>query len=53
MCDECEYFHNCVHAARICRDILRTGDFKSMTLRFNEKTRNCQFFIPGERRRYA
>lgn len=53
MCDECEFKHHCVHAARIARDILRTGNFKGMSARFAEQTKDCSLFVSGARRRYA
>jgi hypothetical protein len=53
MCEECEFYHNCVHAARIAREILLSGEFKGMTARFNDRTSNCEFFVSRERRRFA
>lgn len=53
MCDECEFKHHCVHAARIAREILRSGDFRGMSARFAERTKDCSLFVHRERRRYA
>lgn len=53
MCDECEFKHHCVHAARIARELLRSGEFRGMSVRFAERTRDCSLFVPRERRRYA
>lgn len=53
MCEECEFYHNCAHAARICREILQSGNFKGMLARFDERVKDCELFIQKGRRRYA
>lgn len=53
MCEECQFYHQCSHAARIAREILASGDFAGMLARFDARTRDCELFVPRERRRYA
>jgi len=53
MCDECDFHGNCLRAASICREILWSGNFKGMTARFYEQTKDCELFIPRERARFA
>lgn len=53
MCKECEFYQQCGKAGRICREILRSGDFGRMVERFDDRTRDCDLFVPVERRRYA
>jgi hypothetical protein len=53
MCEECEFGKSCCVLARVCRDILRSGDFRGMWARTMERTKDCSLYVPKERRRYA
>lgn len=53
MCDECQFGGCCAVQDGAARLILLAGEFSRMVLRARDLTRDCELFVPRERRRYA